>query len=104
MVRRTIRTSAALGGGSARPLARRSFGKPAAWVGVVAALFCALISIVPAAAQVANICSSGNCTASSEVSVGGTAITTNTTLSGTLNGNGGQGFFVANGATLTVNN
>src|SRR5580698_5222523 len=94
MVMRITKISAAPGGGSARPLARRDCGKFAAWVlGASVALFA---SIAPASAQLQNI--------GTEVSVPGTAITANTTLSGTLDGGGHQGYFVASGATLTVNN
>ena len=93
MVMRIIKISAAPGGGSARPLAGRSFCKSTAWVlGASLALFA---SIVPASAQLQNI--------GTDVAVPGTAITANTTLSGTLDGGGHQGYFVATGATLTVN-
>jgi fibronectin-binding autotransporter adhesin len=96
MVRRITRTSTAFGGGSNRPLARRGFGKSAAWVGGVALCHALITSTVPASAQVAGV--------GTEFSAPGTTITGTTTLSGTLNGAGGSGFFVANGATLTVNN
>ena len=95
MARRTTKTSAALGGGFASPLGRRGIGKAAAWIGGVA-LFCALVSAVPASAQISGI--------GSDVSVPGTPITGNTTLNTVSDGAGGQGYFVANGATLTVNN
>jgi fibronectin-binding autotransporter adhesin len=94
MVRRITKTGAAPGG-FAGSLARRGFGKAAAWVGGVA-LFCALVSAVPASAQISGI--------GTDVSVPGTAITGNTTLNTVSDGGGGQGYFVANGATLTVNN
>jgi fibronectin-binding autotransporter adhesin len=95
MVKRATKTSAALGG-LTRPLARRGLGKPAALAGRVALSYALITSTVPASAQVPNI--------GTEVSVPGTAITSNTTLNTVSNGNGGAGFFVANGATLTVNN
>jgi hypothetical protein len=95
MTRRTTRISAAFGGGFASTLARHDFGRAAAWVAGVA-LFCALVSTVPASAQISGI---GN-----NVSVPGTAITGNTTLNTVTDGGGGQGYFVASGATLTVNN
>lgn len=106
MVRRTTRTSAALGGGFASPLARRSFGKAAAWAAGVAC-YTLITSAIPASAQIANICSTGNCTTSSEVSTAGTAITGATTLSGPLSPGSptnSTGFFVAGGGTLTINN
>src|ERR1700691_4242900 len=103
MVRRTTRTSTASGGGLTRLLARRGFGKPAAWVGGVALCYALITSTVPVSAQIQSICSSPNCTASNQVLIGGTAITSSNsmTLSGTLDGGGGQGFFVAQGGTLT---
>jgi len=94
MVRRITKTGAAPGG-LAGSLARRGFGKAAASVGGVA-LFCALVSAVPASAQISGI--------GTDVSVPGTAITGTTTLNTVSDGAGGQGYFVANGATLTVNN
>jgi fibronectin-binding autotransporter adhesin len=95
MVRRTTRIGAEFGG-SARSLARRGFGKSVAFVGGMA-LVCALIlSTAPASAQLSGI--------GTDVQVAGTAVTGNTSLSGTLNGNSGAGYFVANGGTLTVNN
>jgi fibronectin-binding autotransporter adhesin len=94
MVRRITKTGAAPGG-FASPLAHRGFGKAAAWVGGVA-LFCALVSTVPASAQIAGI--------GTDVSVPGTAVTGTATLNTVSDGGGGQGYFVANGATLTVNN
>src|SRR5262249_44925517 len=74
----------------------RRFGKPAALAGRVALSYALITSTVPASAQVPNI--------GGDVGVPGTAITANTALSGTLDGGGGQGFFVANGATLSINN
>jgi fibronectin-binding autotransporter adhesin len=94
MARRITKTSATPGGGFAGPLARRGFGKAAAWVAGVA-LFCALVSTVPASAQISGV--------GTDVSVPGTPITGNTTLNTVSDGAGGQGYFVANGATLTVN-
>lgn len=96
MVRPVTKTGAGRCGEIARLLARRSFGKAAAWVASVA-LFCAVLSTVPASAQIAGI--------GTDVSVPGTAITPGTTtLNSVSDGAGGQGYFVASGATLTVNN
>src|SRR5262249_44240543 len=96
MVRRATRTSAAQGG-STRLLAPRGFGKPAALAGRAALSYALITSTVPASAQVPNIGSPG-----SEVSVPNAIIGTPAPLSGTLDGAGGQGFFVTKGATLTI--
>jgi fibronectin-binding autotransporter adhesin len=42
--------------------------------------------------------------AAAQLVPGSNAITTSMTLSGTINGNNGPGYFVANGGTLTINN
>ena len=96
MVRRATRTSAALGG-LTRLLAPRGFGKPAALAGRAALSYALITSTVPASAQVPNIGSPG-----SEASVPNAIIGTPAPLSGTLDGAGGQGFFVTKGATLTI--
>ena len=96
MARRTTRIDAEFGG-LIRPLARRGFGKAAAWAAGVAC-YVLIATTVPVSAQVAGI--------GTDVAVPGTAITSAITLSGTLtpgSPTNTQGYFVANGATLTVN-
>jgi autotransporter-associated beta strand protein len=95
-----------LGGEYASRLARRVVGKSVAWATGLA-LFCALVSAVPASAQIGDVCSGTACaTNTAQNSIGGTAVTatqTLGTLQGTINGNGGQGYFVGSGGVLTAN-
>ncbi len=75
-----------------RPLARHGFGKPVALTARLALCYALVTATMPASAQVPPPVTVPN------------AVTGNTTLTGTLNGNGGPGYFVTNGATLTINN
>jgi fibronectin-binding autotransporter adhesin len=82
-------------GTTAGPVAVRCAGRPTVRLGRLALSAAAVAFSLPAYAQVSNGDVSG---------ISGTAITGNTTLSGTLNGNNGAGYFVTSTGTLTINN